>query len=107
MFRRPALYDFRTVTLESEGPHSDHIIRIHAPGEIHIDSVGNRLVAFSIDGWSDRPYYVAVIGLKRVPRVVANGAALSAEDLAGSPDRGEPLMLQLSGHSRVELSYSK
>ncbi len=93
LYGRGPLYDFRAFRRAG--------LLVHAPGEILIESEGERSVAFTIRGWPHEPYFVLVNGVRNAPTVKINGANEPNEFDA----REGRLILKLSGQARVQVDW--
>jgi hypothetical protein len=95
-FGGPPLYDFASFL--------NNGLLVHAPGAIVDPQEQPGRVAFTVQGWSPRPYFLLVVGLKGSPRVRINGheTPLTAPHQY-IPSSGR-LILQVSGSPTVEIS---
>lgn len=91
----PPIYDFRA--LPERG------LRIHAPGAIQLTEAGRPGVAFTVHGWSPRPYYIVVNGLRQTPHVRLNGAPTVMAAPHEYQDAAGRLILRVEGRTLVEL----
>lgn len=93
----PAVYDFRVLSRQGA--------RVHAPGELRGLEERTDGFRFSVTGWSPRPYYVLINGLRQTPQVRVNGRTV----LLSSPHEFQPaagrLVLQVSGTATVEVDH--
>jgi hypothetical protein len=94
-FDGPVLYDFRSFR---EGS-----LLVHAPGAITDGKEEPGRVSFTVRGWSDRPYFLLIVGLTAVPRVRIDGR----ETLISAPHRylpqGGRLILQVTGSPKIQI----
>jgi hypothetical protein len=94
LYRQTPLYDFRAVR--------ERGWLIHAPGEISAPRLKDDAVEFTVTGWSPRPCFILVNGLKEAPAVKINGRAATL-DAPHTFSEGR-LALQLPGAGRVEIA---
>lgn len=95
LFHRPALYDFHAFRTAG--------VLVHAPGAITNARDARRSISFTVQSWTDHPYYVLINGLRQTPRVRLNGVPTPL----GAPhdyiaDQGQ-LILQIQGMAVVQI----
>jgi hypothetical protein len=78
-------------------------LRVHAPGAVQHAQDGSGQVAFQVEPWMNRPYFVLVNGLKQKPRLSLNGEAVNCAPPHQFLEKEGRLILQLEGKARVEL----
>ena len=93
---QPLIYDFHA--LPNRG------LRLHAPGEILGIEESAAGVKFTVRGWSPRPYYAVVHGLRQTPQVRVNGAKVALSEPHEYQVAAGRVILRLEGQAVVELS---
>ncbi len=86
---------------------------IHAPCEISNIRQDNKQVAFRVDGWADKQYYVLVSGIKREPgdvfvrKIVQGSGESSSFKFIGKEFHSEfgNLIVKLRGKSEIKIVY--
>lgn len=95
-FGGPALYDFYSFPAEG--------LLVHAPGAIVDTAEEPQGIRFTVQGWSNRPYFLLVVGFATMPRVRINGQ----ETPLTSPHQYLPqsgrLILPVTGDPTIEIS---
>lgn len=94
-YGKPALYDFHAFRAAD--------VLVHAPGAISEAQDDATRIAFKVQGWIDRPYFVLINGLVKPPLVRVNGQVVSLD----APnqfiaDKGR-LILQVQGNPTIEV----
>ena len=100
LYNRPLAYDYR-VFRAFNGPGAPPLI-LHAPGEIVEVGQKTGKVVLKVKGWSNQPYRVLAVGLKKGPEVTVNGmrAAVGAMEWSES---GGWLAVTVTGQPTIEL----
>lgn len=96
LFNKLALYDFRA--LRQSG------LLVHAPGAISDIKEEANKARFKISSWPQKPYYVLINGLKKLPLIRINGKAIALTAPHQFDIEKGRLILQLQGASAVEIS---
>lgn len=96
LFNKPALYDFRAFRQNG--------LLVHAPGEISEVRESKNGAQFKVTGWSEKPYFILINGLKTAPQVRLNGETISLKaPHQFNPEKGR-LILQLQGTKTAEIT---
>jgi len=94
---QPPLYEFRAFHRQGLG--------VHAPGELRDLEERADGLAFTVAGWSPRPYFVLITGLRQTPQVRLNERTV----LLNAPHEYQAaagrLILQVSGTARIEVGH--
>jgi hypothetical protein len=95
LYRRPAIYDFRSFRAAG--------LLVHAPGAIEDAKEDAAGVSFTVRGWPKGPYHLLVAGLKGRPTVRIDGRVADLmEPHEFQADKGR-LILKLVGQPKVEI----
>jgi hypothetical protein len=85
-----------------------HGYLVHAPGEISVVRESPDGVAFAVNGWPRKPYWVLINGVRAEPEIKINGApnvkASPHYEYSGADGQ---LILQLVGNAIVELMQAR
>ncbi len=96
LFNKPALYDFRVLSQSG--------LLVHAPGAISEVKESKTGAQFKVMGWTEKPYFVLINGLKSTPQIRINNQAVTlAAPHQFNAEKGR-LILNLQGAPTVEIS---
>lgn len=79
-------------------------LTVQAPGRIDDQTDGQTSVAFTVKGWSSRPYYVLINGAGDWSRIAVNGRLVSEGPDLSRVGEHKSIVLQVQGEVRVSLS---
>jgi hypothetical protein len=91
------LYDFRVLSRQG--------LRLHAPGSIRDLEERTDGVRFTVAGWSARPAFVLVNGLRQAPQVRMNGNVVPLAAPHEYQAAAGRLILQVTGTAVIELAH--
>lgn len=97
-YGKPEIYDFQA--LRTAG------LLVHAPGAISVTKEDVKRVAFKVQGWVDRSYFILINGLQKEPKVRLNGQPLAlAAPQQFVAEKGR-LILQVQGTPTIEIDLA-
>jgi hypothetical protein len=95
LYGGPEVFDYRCFRQSG--------LTVHAPGALDNCKDGPKAASFTIHGWTSRPYFVLIHGIKPGARITVNGAEFPRGEKYEYDSEAERAVLQLTGSPHVSV----